>query len=109
MKIKITALLIASLLVILLTPPKARAIVENQIVGFFGVTPVLQQAGTQDLVTSLKAYGLIGAGATPISTAQILITTGTAAPIAAGQLALSGTNLLFYTGTAGGWKTVTTN
>ena len=92
-------------------PPKARAIVENQIVGFFGVTPVKQQSATQDLIVTLQTYGLVStgttAGITPISADHIIqsgtaLLTGTA--ISAGTLRMSGTNLLIATG-SGTWLT----
>ena len=112
MKNKLSFLvLFCSLILIIAISPRTLAVVENQIVGFFGVTPVLQQPQTRDLVVSLQNYGLLGtgttAGITPIN-ADHIIQTGTAiltgAAIPVGTLRVSGTNLLIATG-SGTWIT----
>lgn len=96
-------LAIAVLVIAVAGHPKALALVENQIVGFFGVSPVQQQPATQDLILTLKNYGFIPASssATPLLTADVAIQTGTtivSGTIPAGTLRTSGTSLYIATG-----------
>lgn len=44
----------------------------TQKIAFYNSTPVVQPAGTAELLTSIKALGLIGAGATPITVPGLL-------------------------------------
>jgi hypothetical protein len=49
----------------------------NQKWGFFGATPVVQQANSSDILTSLSNLGLIsGAGAAPLTTSGAVVLTG---------------------------------
>lgn len=73
----------------------------TQFLGFWGAPPVAQVSGTTELMTLLRAIGLVSTG----STGAVLKISGTTANPVTGQIAVSGSNLLIYTGTAGGWVT----
>lgn len=50
-----------------------------QLIGFYGATPVIQQAATNDLKTSLQNLGLVGSGAnTPLNLGTGALTAGAA-------------------------------
>lgn len=76
----------------------------TQKIAFYNSTPVVQAAGTDELLTSIKALGLIGAGATPITMVGDL-TFGNALNIIAGtgtgtKIATATTQkIAFYNGT----------
>lgn len=55
------------------------ATASNQRLGFYGATPVIQQAQTSDLLDSLQTVGLIatGAGDTPLNLTGGAVTCGT--------------------------------
>lgn len=104
-----TLIFAAFALIITLTlavSPTARALVENQVIGVFGVTPVAQQFGTGStgILGALQNYGLIGTTGTTAATVPRFVLSGTAyvTPYP-GTIAISGTSL--YIGTSGTtWK-----
>jgi hypothetical protein len=53
---------------LLLAPPSARAVTDNEYIGHFGVTPVGQQTGPTR--TALQNYGYIAADGTTTATAS---------------------------------------